>query len=399
MTELFKIIRSVIDDYGKHLSGTKIKEFETEDPLSEKLLQQNLCAVNCRRILFLAVPLAVICVISLVLVIIDINKSVLTEAVLSIIGLISLLFGCSFMAVLIFGEYKHKKSKENQLDKYIIIFWSIFSLGMLLLCASDFSANIFSYRFYLYLVVLTVFPLFDLKKSLIFITPFLLITIILGIVFHADISLMLLAAVFSAAYIIVSSLVYSAYCCLYISDRQLNIANERCRQINEKDSLTGLLNKKGLIKRLMDLIDRGADKNIAAIFFDIDDFRRYNHIYSDTQSDECLYNVCNCVRIIAKTKTDIISRYSGDEFVIIVQNISEYDLVSFAEQIRKSVEIMGLPFENDKPVTITVGISSIIEDDFTDYSKMFTEAEDNLAVAKKGGKNCVGYMGNVFKAR
>lgn len=399
MKELFKIIRSVISDYGKHISGSKIREFEAEDPLSEKLLQQKLCSENCKRIFFFAVPLAIASMIAAVLTIININKYVLAEAILSFIGLVVMIFGCSFVALMLFNEYKRKKSKEAKLKKLTLAFWAVFSLGLLLLCIADFSLNSFSYRFCLYIVVLIVIPLFDLKKSLLFILPFFAATIVLGIIFHANIELLLLAAVFSFAYVTVSSLVYSSYCCLYISDRQLNIANERCRQINEKDSLTGLLNKKGLIRRLMDIIDRGADKNIAAIFFDIDDFRRYNHIYTDTQSDECLYNICNCVRIIAKPKTDIISRYSGDEFVIIVQNISEYDLVSFAEQIRKSVEIMGLPFENEKTVTISVGISSIIEDDFTDYSKMFTEAEDNLAIAKKGGKNCVGYMGNVFKAR
>lgn len=399
MTELLKIINSVISDYKLHMTGSKIKEFENEDPLSRKLLEQNLCAVNSKRVIFLSIPSALIAFIFTIITIVQMNASDLRESVLSLIGFLIILLGCGAAAALSFLEYSHKKVSIKKLQFFTLLFWIIFSVGLLLLTAADFSIGVFSQRFYLYLIIMTVFPLYDLKRSLMIIAPFLVLIELLGIIFGASAVALVLAPVFSLAYLVISSLVYSSYCCLYMSDRQLNTANERCRQINEKDALTGLLNKKGLIKRLMDIIDHGVDKNIAAIFFDIDDFRRYNRIYTDKESDECLYKVCNCVRIIAKSKTDIISRFGGDEFVIIVQNITEYDLIYFAEQIRKSVETMALPFENDKKVSITVGVSAIIEEDFKDYSTLIRDAENSLLLAKNGGKNCVGYMGNVFKAK
>ena len=102
---------------------------------------------------------------------------------------------------------------------------------------------------------------------------------------------------------------------------------------------------------------------------------------------------------MAKPVTDIIARYGGDEFVLIVQNTKEYDLVSFAEQIRRNVERMALPDGNEGIMTVTVGVSSIAQGDFFDYSKLLQEAEENLTLAKNGGKNCVGYMGNVFKVK
>lgn len=399
MTELLKIINSVISDYRMHLTDSKIKEFEAEDPLSKKLLEQNLCLVNSKRVIFLSIPLVLISVIFAIVTAIQMNADSLSGAIISLIGFLIVALGCSALSVLIYRECRYKKNSTKKLKQFIMLFWIIFSIGMLLLTAADFSLNTFSQRFYLYLIIMTVFPLIDIKKSLLIIIPFLAVTELLGIIFGASASVLVLALVFSLAYLMISSLVYSSYCCLYISDRRLNTANERCRQINEKDGLTGSLNKKGLIKRLMDIIDRGVDKNIAAIFFDIDDFRHYNHIYTDKESDDCLYNICNCVRIIAKSKTDIISRYGGDEFVIIVQNITEYDLIYFAEQIRKSVETMALPFEKDKKVTITVGVSAIVEEEFKDYSALIRDAENSLTLAKKGGKNCVGYMGNVFRAK
>ncbi|MCH5199623.1 MAG: GGDEF domain-containing protein [Oscillospiraceae bacterium] len=399
MTELLKIISGVISDYRLHLTGSKIKEFESEDPLSKKLLEQNLCLVNGKRAIFLSLPLVLLSVIFAVITVVQMDPDSLIGSVLSLIGFLLIALGCSALAVLIYHLCKYNKSNTIKLQQFTLLFWTVFSAGSLLLIAADLSLNGFSQRFYLYLIIMTVFPLIDIKKSLLIIVPFLAVTELLGIIFGASVLVLVLALAFSLAYLMISSLVYSSYCCLYIGERMLNTANERCRQINEIDGLTGALNKKGLIKRLMDIINLGVNKNIAAIFFDIDDFRRYNHIYTDKESDDCLHNICNCVRIIAKSKTDIISRYGGDEFVIIIQNITEYDLIFFAEQIRKSVETMALPFENDKKVTISVGVSAIVEEDLKDYSSLLRDAENGLVLAKSGGKNCVGYMGNVFKAK
>lgn len=398
MSRKASMLRSVISDYGAHLSGAKIKEFESEDPLSKNLLRQRLCEVNSKRIVFFTVPAIIAAVFCAIFFIVDIAAHTVTECVFSLAGLFIITAGCGCVGVLVYREYEKRRTNLKKAERLITIYWAVFSAAVFLLTVSDFSVNIFAYRFYLYLIIMAVVPLFDLKRSLFFICPYLVLAVIIGFVFRADILTLILSAVFSFAYLIISSLVYSSFCCLFISDRQLNIANERCRQINEKDGLTGLLNKKGLIRRLNDIIYRGTENNIAAIFFDIDDFRKYNHIYTDAESDECLYNICNCVRIVSKPKTDIISRYGGDEFVIIVQDTTEYDLIYFAEQIRKSVERMALPFENGKNVTISVGVSSIAEGDFDDYSKLLKEAEESLSIAKNGGRNCVGYMGNVFKA-
>lgn len=392
------MLRSVISDYGAHLSGAKIKEFESEDPLSKNLLRQRLCEINSKRIVFFTVPAIIISIFFAIISVVNINSHNIMQSVFTLAGLLLIAVGCGFGGAMVYREFYKRKNSLEKLERLIFIYWAVFSAAVFLLTVSDFSVNIFAYRFYLYLIIMTVIPLFDLKRSLFFICPYLVFTLSFGFIFGADILSLVLSAVFSFGYMIISSLVYSSFCCLFISDRQLNIANERCRQINEKDGLTGLLNKKGLIRRLNDIIDRGTKKNIAAIFFDIDDFRKYNHIYTDSESDECLYNICNCVRIVSKPKTDIISRYGGDEFVIIVQDTTEYDLIYFAEQIRKSVERMALPFENGKNVTISVGVSSIAEGDFNDYSKLLKEAEESLSIAKNGGRNCVGYMGNVFRA-
>lgn len=398
MSKNLNLLGSVVSDFASHLSGAKIRELESEDPLSKNLLRQRLCEVNCGRTVFFAVPAVIISVVFAIFIVVNMKADALTGTLFSLAGLLLTIVGCGSSGLMIYRECEKRKINSVKAEKLILAFWGIFSAAAFLLTVSDFTVNVFVFRFCLYLIVMTVFPLFEPKRSLCFIIPYLAAEVAAGIVFGAEICIYIIAAAFAFAYLIISSVVYSSYCCLFLGNRQLDTANERCRQINEKDGLTGLLNKKGLIRRLTDIIDSGQDNNIAAIFFDIDDFRSYNRIYTDAESDECLYNICNCVRIVAKPKTNIISRYGGDEFVIILQDITEYELIYFAEQIRKSVERMALPFKEGKIVTVSIGVSSIVEGGFEDYSKLLKEAEDSLALAKSGGRNCVGYMGNVFRA-
>ena len=398
MSKIINSFKNVISDYADHISGAKIRELQSEDPLSKNLLKQKLCEVNSKRAVFFAIPAIVLSVIFAVMTFVNMKEFSINETIFLSGGLLLILAGCGCTAIAVYREYEKRKPDLAKSEKLITCFWGFFSAGAFLLTLADFSVNCFIGRFCLYLAVMTIFPLFGLKKALWFIIPYLAANVTAGIILGADTYIYIAFAGFSLAYLIISSLVYSSYCCLFLGERQLETANERCRQINEKDGLTGLLNKKGLIKRLTDIMDGDGEGNIAAVFFDIDDFRSYNRIYTDAESDECLYNICNCVRIVAKSKTDIISRYGGDEFVIIVRDTTEYDLIFFAEQIRKSVERMALPFKDGMNVTVTVGVSSIVEGEFSDYSKLLKEAEDSLALAKSGGKNCVGYMGNVFKA-
>ena len=399
MTGFINIVKSVINDFSKHLTGSKIREFEKQDALSKSLLQQHLCTANSRRIVVFSVPAVIISIAFAVMTIASMETQSIRESVLSLAGLLCVIVGCGSLAVLVYREFRKKKLNLKKLQKLIFFFWLCFSLALMLISLADISCNVYARRFYLFLTVMTVFPLLGLKQSLLLITPYLLFSIVLGGIFGADFLTQFLTVVFSLSYLLISSLVYTSYCCLFISDRRLNTANERVRQINEKDSLTGVLNKKGLLHRLTDIIDRGADENIAAVFFGIDDFKDYNRTHTDSEGDECLYNICKCVQIVAKPVTDIIARYGGDEFVLIVQNTKEHDLVSFAEQIRRNVERMALPDGNDGIMTVTVGVSSIAGGDFFDYSKLLQEAEENLTLAKNGGKNCVGYMGNVFKVK
>ena len=180
------MFKSVISDYTKHLSGEKIREFEAEDPLSKNFLRQRLCEVNSKRVVFFAIAAAIVSVFFSVLIILNISMSTIRESVFSLIGLFLTATGCLCCAVVIYRELNKKRTDIQRSERFVFVYWILFSLGSLLISAADFSVNVFAYRFCLYLAIMTVFPLFEIKRALLLIIPYLAVVLALGMVFGAS---------------------------------------------------------------------------------------------------------------------------------------------------------------------------------------------------------------------
>ena len=397
MKAIFMYWRETLAEMFSNANGSKIREFQREDQILKPMLDQHVTAGNGKRILFTALCTIVIAIVSAIVQLVTLNAENPAPSIVAFIGCLVLTGVSIFICMPIRNELRKRMCDWNKLNRLILIYWGVFSFGMFLIVLGDFLQFQSSQTFFLYILVMMCLPLFSGKSRLIFSGAFMAAAVVAAIAAGVSAPQIIINLLFMLGCVWLACFVYNAYCCLWISQRQLNNANERCRQITEKDGLTGMLNKKGLSKRLHETLDRGAFEKIAIIFMDIDNFRRYNQIYTDQQSDDCLYNVCNCIRIISKAKSNIISRFGGDEFVVVLEDVEEIELVAFAEQLRSSVEILGLPFEDGKVVTITVGVSELHSNEVADYSQLFKEAEENLQVAKNAGKNCVGYGGRAFR--
>lgn len=398
MKLLLKYIREAFQHLLSNVRGSKIKEYEQSDPLSKTLLYQHIAEKNAKRAVLSSSVGAVLGIIVAVAALVTAGADNLAVCVLRVCGAAVIVAASVFFGTQLFSQLKKRMTNWKKLNFFTAVFWAAVIFGLLLSVIADFISYKTSQTFYLCVFIMLAIPLLQPKVSLIYGGAFFAVAGISALLCGIDVTQVLLYLLFTLAYMWLSCVIYSSYCCLWISERQLNNANERCRQITEKDSLTGMLNKKGLSKRLIELIATGNFENIAAIFIDIDDFKGYNLLYSDQFSDDTLHNVCNCIRIISKPKTDIISRFGGDEFIVVLTDTSEYELISFAEQLRKSIETMALPFgDGGKVLTITVGVSALKDKELENYNELLKEAEASLQTAKNAGKNCVGYGGKAFK--
>ncbi|MGB5965684.1 MAG: diguanylate cyclase [Sulfurimonadaceae bacterium] len=164
------------------------------------------------------------------------------------------------------------------------------------------------------------------------------------------------------------------------------------------DALTGLANRALLDDRLSQAINHAKrfNKCVAVIFCDLDNFKPINDTYGHTVGDlalkKCSDYFCSVVRA-----EDTVSRYGGDEFVIILGDIEEsYDLTSITDKISN---IVNIPFEiNDNEITLEMSAGiSFYPQDADNTVELVQKADQAMYKAKKSGKNRINYYGESLK--
>jgi len=196
---------------------------------------------------------------------------------------------------------------------------------------------------------------------------------------------------------------------ILITNNSLNYINSESKKVIEKlkpfltfllekynltisstlDKLTGVYNRKHFEEALLFLLDSARlDKTeFAVIMFDIDDFKGVNDKYGHQTGDEVLAKlsaeVNKCIG-----KDNIIGRYGGEEFILLLPNVNKEKAISMAEKIRATVEearILG----DKRKVTISIGIAMSAYE-FLNSQEIIERADQALYKAKNEGKNrCV----------
>ena len=159
-----------------------------------------------------------------------------------------------------------------------------------------------------------------------------------------------------------------------------------------RDSLTGLLNHRRLHERLKEELSRALRYHhpMTVLMIDVDYFKRYNDTFGHQQGDELL-------RILAETlrqnvrQSDIVGRYGGEEFAIILPETDKHSAGVLARRLCEVVANTPFPgHPGGSPVrcTISIGVASYPEDGFA-ISDLVAAADAALYRAKRFGKNRV----------
>lgn len=395
MRLLLSVFSEHYSNIKEMLSGNAFHEIETEDQYSEIQLKHSLLTRGGRRIFAFAPFQLLSGVICLLIGLFGMGETSFGSVLFSI--------GSGFWiisAVLFFLYYEQAQKRRDfrKLQTYTYLYWASFLCGGLILSVGEYRAVHSVYSFFLILSVMLVLPILSVFDSfltaMIFAVPAILYGIVekLGVIFYFSVLLGVIV------FLWIFAEKYHCYVGMWLSEKQLEQAAQRCLRISRTDSLTGMLNKAGLTAKFYErYADFSVKHKIAVLLIDVDHFRLYNHQYGYDRSDRCLYDICNCIRIFARPVTDMVSRFGGDDFVLILEDLSEAETVRFAEQIRQGVERMALPLGKNGIVTISIGISSIVDLKGKEtYSELLNEADIQLMIAKQNGKNCIGYRGRAF---
>ncbi len=135
---------------------------------------------------------------------------------------------------------------------------------------------------------------------------------------------------------------------------ELRRANHRLKQLAFHDGLTNLFNHRYFQETLLRETERARrySHSLSLIMFDIDYFKKINDSFGHPTGDKVLVNLAQSIAKAVRP-SDIISRYGGEEFTIILPETNESGLKVFAERLRRIVMSMTTVV-NEKPIKITI---------------------------------------------
>jgi len=183
---------------------------------------------------------------------------------------------------------------------------------------------------------------------------------------------------------------------------QLFFENLRLREESSRDPLTGFYSRRFMELKLKSevgklLTSRGGMRNVkevSVVMIDLDNFKLVNDSFGHGEGDRVLRTMAESVRSSVR-KEEVICRYGGDEFCVILSNTNINDAAKFAEKLRQLIaNNPDLAYRTASGtdtirVTASIGVSSVAGSKALEPGGLLKAADQALYRAKKGGRNRV----------
>lgn len=167
---------------------------------------------------------------------------------------------------------------------------------------------------------------------------------------------------------------------------QLSQSNEYLKDLTVTDALTGINNRRAFEHSLNELMTRAHryQQSFSMLIFDIDDFKKLNDNYGHDMGDRVLQEIVDRI-MNAVRDVDILCRWGGEEFTILMPETQKKGALKMAERCRRAVA--DELFDEVGALSISLGVTSYLPED--NARKLFKRADDALYQAKAAGKNQV----------
>jgi len=163
------------------------------------------------------------------------------------------------------------------------------------------------------------------------------------------------------------------------------------------DPLTGLYNRRFMdssMERIMDLLSR-SEAQLSVLMLDIDFFKRYNDTYGHEAGDKCLQAVAHALSETVTRVNDIVVRYGGEEFTVILPGTNSEGACLLAEELLSGVRNLNIPHEKNEAaqcVTISIGVATGKADYKQNLAMYLKRADEALYTSKESGRNKYTFM-------
>lgn len=185
------------------------------------------------------------------------------------------------------------------------------------------------------------------------------------------------------------------------AEQKLASANQVLQQYAQRDHLTGLYNRRYMDERLMNEINQAVEDGfpLSVCLADIDYFKRYNDNYGHQSGDNCLRAVAKALVSSRRRPEDNVSRYGGEEFLVILPRTDQAQALAEAERLRENINALMLPHVASPThyLTISIGVATLYACESLSLdtplhmiaSGLIHQADTALYAAKNRGRNQV----------
>ena len=167
---------------------------------------------------------------------------------------------------------------------------------------------------------------------------------------------------------------------------------QRLESLSVTDGLTGIANRRYFDDFLKAewLRAKREGGNIGLIMVDIDHFKAFNDHYGHLEGDQCLQKVAATLKERAQRPRDLVARFGGEEFAIVLPSIHFDGVKVVADRIRTSLTAAALPHEASDTsdiLTVSMGLAWAEPSSSDNMDVLIEAADEALYAAKAGGRN------------
>ena len=164
----------------------------------------------------------------------------------------------------------------------------------------------------------------------------------------------------------------------------------RALELAQRDPLTGLHNRRGFLEQALPVFATAARnaRPVSAVVIDIDHFKHINDRHGHAGGDLTLVDVAERIRNACRTG-DIVARWGGEEFVMLLPETDSARACALAERLREAFAQSPVPVGDAQAVTITASFGVAVREGPMSLDQLLQAADSALYLAKDAGRDCV----------
>lgn len=170
---------------------------------------------------------------------------------------------------------------------------------------------------------------------------------------------------------------------------KLQISNEKLEYLSYRDGLTGAYSRNYVKSVLLNDGEWNNEKmKYSLLLVDIDDFKHFNDDFGHEVGDKVIVAVADILKKYVNERCgDCVIRFGGDEFVVLVNDVTKEKMAEMVENIMKDLHAAGINGADGLNINVSGGVSLYEENGMVSYQMMMRGADEKLYKAKENGKN------------